>query len=180
MSKIICFLLFFALTIPLSAQSKSKDVLLFEISRAYQSGPKSSSTTFYFYQSGRIDCQTESRRLAYKTIRGKKSKCRQTSPAKISELVKIAEETDFQTANEKYKFFSGGIDWGPSLYITYFSRKTEKNIRLGFAKFGLEQVEPIPALLKKFLAKIGEIDEKLKVADELIIERSKSCRSFEN
>ena len=166
MNKIICFLLFFALTIPLSAQSKSKDVLLFEVTKSYLSSPKSSSTTFYFYQSGRIDCQTESSRLGHKTIRGKKAKCRQISPAKISELVKIADEVDFQTADQNYNVFSGGIDWGPSLYITYFSRKTEKNIRLGFTKFELEELEPIPASLKRFLVKIGEIDEKLKVADE--------------
>lgn len=167
MNKIFYILFFFVLTISLSAQTKTKDTLLFEIYKSYQSGPQGKSTTFYFYQSGRIDCQTESRRLGGKTIRGKKTKCRQTSPAKISELVKLAEEADFQTAERNYNVFSGGIDWGPSLYITYSSGKTEKTIGLSCARFGFDEVEPIPSFLKRFLEKIGEIDERLNVADEL-------------
>ncbi len=164
---IVYFLIVFTLTISMSAQTKTKDVLLFEIYKSYQSGPKSSSTTFYFYQSGRINCQTESRRLGGKTIKGKKAKCWQISPAKISELVKIAEEADFQKAERNYNIFSGGIDWGPSIYITHYSGKTEKNIGLSYARFGLDEIEPIPTFLKTFLEKIGEIDERLQVADEL-------------
>lgn len=163
MNKINYILIFFALTISLSARSKSKDALLFEISKGRLSGSKSSSTTFYFYQSGRIDCQTESRRLAYKTIKGKKAKCRQTSPAKISELVKIAEEADFQTAQGGYNFFSGLHDSGSYLPITYFSQKAGGKILLR----PYFELEPIPSSLKMFSVKIGEIDKRLNVADEL-------------
>lgn len=156
-------MIFFSLTFPLSAQIKSKDVLVFEIVKDYVNTPKISGTTFYFYQSGRIDCRKSQRSLGKKTINSKKAKCFQTTPAKISELIKIAEESDFRQAKENYKFFKGGIDWGNSVYITYFSQNGEQGINLVFTDF---QVEPIPSSLKKFLQKMGEINGALKVETE--------------
>ena len=162
--KLICMLILFALTISLSAQTKSKDLLVFEIVKDYVNTPRISGTTFYFYQSGRIDCRKHQRSLGKKTINYKKAKCFQTAPAKISELIKVTEEADFRQAKESYKFFKGGIDWGNSVYITHFSQNGKQEINLVFTDF---QVEPIPLSLKKFLQKLGEIDKTLKVAAEL-------------
>ena len=166
MNKLFYILIFFALTFSLSAQTKSKDMLIFKIGKSAGSPQNYSFVTFYFYQSGRIDCQKyQSVRMA-KKLRTKKAKCLQTSPAKISELIKIAEESDFRQAEESYNFFEGGIDWGSSLSIIYFSRNGQKEIELDHSKFG-EKLEPIPSALKKFLEKIGEINKTLKVEYEL-------------
>lgn len=161
-SKVICFLLFFALIIPLSAQSKSKDTLVFEITDIYSNNMKSSSTTFYFYQSGRIDCQKYNRDFQ-KNRTGKKIKCFQTSAEKISELANLAESSDFKPAKESYILFSGGYDWGRSFYIDYLTAKGKKTIKLGHSRFGDDGIEAIPFSLKMFLQKIGEIDEKMKI-----------------
>ena len=162
MNKIICFLLFFTLIVSSSAQSKSKDAVLFEISDIYNNNMKSSSTTFYFYQSGRINCQKYKRDFQ-KTTTGKKVKCFQTRATKISELVKLAEESDFQSAQERYTFFSGGYDWGKSFYIDYLGGNKKKTIKLINSRFGDDGLEPIPPSLEIFLTKLGEIVETLKV-----------------
>lgn len=157
MNKLFYILLFFTLTFPLSAQTKIKDTLLFEAFRSYNNGLRSSSNIFYFYQSGRIDCQTNKRDLPRKiNINSKKSKCFQTTPAKISELVKLAEATDFREAKEKYNLFKGGIDWGISVYITYFDEKSKKEIALNHTEFELES---IPYSMQEFFRKISEIDK---------------------
>jgi hypothetical protein len=142
--------------------NKPSDVQLFEISDIYRNNMKSSSTDYYFYQSGRIDCQKSKYDFRKKTI-GKKVKCFQTSVAKMSELVKLAEGTDFQSAKESYTFFSGGYDWGKSFHISYLSRNAEKTVKLIHSRFGDDGIEPIPPALRMFLQKLGEIDEKMKV-----------------
>lgn len=168
MNKIFYLLIFFTLTISSSAQTKSKDTLVFEITDIYSNNMKSSSTTFYFYQSGRIECQ-KYKRDALKKINttSKKNKCFQTTAAKMSELIKLAEAPDFQWAQERYTFFSGGYDWGKSFYIDYLSANGKKTIKLIHSRFGDDGIEPIPSSLEIFLIKIGEINEGLKVVHEI-------------
>ncbi|MEK7724669.1 MAG: hypothetical protein AAB336_10000 [Acidobacteriota bacterium] len=169
MKKIIYILIFFMLVISSPAQTKTKDALLFEIEKYSNPGGSrrlSSSNTFYFYQSGRIDCQKYKRDFQ-KTTTGKKVKCFQTTATKISELVKLAEDPDFQSAKESYILFSGGYDWGKSFYIDYLGGNKKKTIKLIHSRFGDDGLEQIPDSLEKFLTKLGEIDEGLKVEYEL-------------
>ncbi len=161
MSKVIYFLLFFALTIPLSAQSKSKDVLIFEINRGERTGSRFSSDTYYFYQSGRVSCKSENNTNPDRKLRkAEKSKCHQISLTTINELTELAKQTDFQTTS--YQYFGGGVDWGTSLSITYFDKAGNKEIILTNPR----QAKPgkIPPSLAEFLDRIGYIDKRLKVS----------------
>lgn len=168
--KLSCMLILFALTISLSAQTKNKDVLLFEIEKFSSPGGGgmgnrlNSTNTFYFYQSGRITCKSLRYDPRGKEIRGNKSKCLQISKAKINELTELAEQSDFQT--ESYQYFNGGADWGKSMTITYFKKGGNKEIRLTPPRRTVYS-GIIPVSLNRFLSKLGEISKTLKVEDEL-------------
>ena len=172
MNKIFYILFFFALTISLSAQSKSKDVLLFEIENYSNPGSadgikRSSTSTYFIYQSGRIACKSLSHSPHGKEFRGNRSKCFKLSQTKIKELTELAGQNDFQTAD--YQYFLGGIDWGKYFNIKYFSKSGNKEIRL-LSLFPHQQnksTTEISPSLKKFLTKLVEIDEGLKVEYEL-------------
>jgi hypothetical protein len=163
MNKIIWLLLFSALTFPVPAQTK--DTILFEITNSSHNGLKRSSTVFYFYQSGRVDCQAETKNITNRITKGKRSKCHQLSNAKITELTRLAGQTDFQAANERYFLFNGGIDWGRSLIITYFRKYGEKTISLKYSDGTLNK-NSVPPSLKKFLSRIGRVDGRLETNDE--------------
>ncbi len=170
MNKIIYILLFFTLTISLSAQTKTKDRLLFEIKKFSSPGGGgmgnrlNSSNSFFIYQSGRIACKSLRYDPRGKEIKGNKSKCLQISKAKINELTELAEQTDFQT--ESYQYFNGGVDWGKSLTIIYFKKGGNKEVGLGNPR-QIDAKTQIPLSLEKFLTKLGEISETLKVEYEL-------------
>jgi hypothetical protein len=167
MNKLFYILIFLALIIPLSAQTKTKDALVFEISKRQWGGMSRSNSFFYFYQSGRIDCQSESAHPRNRQlIKSKKSKCNQINQAKMNELLEIVAKSDFQSTKESYDFFAQGVDYGMSLSITHFRQNEKKTIKLdAFPRF--RDREQIPTALKLFLQKIGEIDETLKVEYEL-------------
>jgi hypothetical protein len=166
MNKIFYILIFFTLTISLSAQSKSKDVLVFEINKTNRPGPRVySSNTFYFYQSGRIACKDELTDLRGKLHKRNKSKCFQISRAKMDELSELAEQADFQSAADSYIFFSGGVDWGKHLSLSYLGKSGKKEIRLTNARQSKNNAS-LPPSLEKFLQKIGEIDKALKIETE--------------
>lgn len=159
MKNIFYISLFFMLTSSSLAQTKTKDLLFFQVINGRSNGLRSSSTDFYFYQSGRIDCQKSQRAIQKNTV-GKKYKCFQITPAKITELVKLAEEADFRDAKAKYMLYKGGIDWGNWAYIIYFNGKNQKEIKLDHTEFELES---IPYSMQEFLRKIGEIDKTMKI-----------------
>lgn len=173
MNKLIFILIIFALTVSLSAQTKTKNSLVFKISKSRWGGIERTNSIFYFYKSGRIDCQSEStppRAMPIKPPRGvliksNKSKCNQISQAKMKELIEITEQSEFQSTKESYDFFASGVDYGRSLSITHFRQSGQKTIKLDhFPRFG--EKEQIPTALKIFLQKIGEIDEILKIETE--------------
>jgi hypothetical protein len=172
MNKLIFILIIFALTISLSAQTKTKNPLVFKITKNQWGGMIRSNSIFYFYQSGRIDCQSEStlprglpNRPRDGLARSKKSKCNQISQTKMKELIEIAEQADFQSTKESYDYFAMGVDYGRSLSITHFRQSGQKKIELAhYSRF--REKEQIPSVLKIFLQKIGEIDETLKVETE--------------
>lgn len=168
--KLFYILIILSLIVPLSAQSKSKDVLLFEIDKYSNPGGGgmgrrlSSLDTFFIYKSGRIACKSLSYDPRGKEIKSNKSKCLQISRTKVSELLELAEQTDFQT--KKYQYFAGGVDWGKSLSITYFNNNGNKEIFLTNPKQA-NNIAQIPISLEKFLDKLGEISKTLKVEYEL-------------
>lgn len=170
MKKLLLTLLFFTLTISSSAQTKTKDLLLFEIESFSSSGGggmgmrRSSKSAYFIYQSGRIACKSLSYNPQGKEIGGNKSKCLQISQTKINELIKLAEQDDFQTAD--YQYFEGGVDWGKSFSITYFGKNGKKEINLTNPR-QTENTAQIPPSLERFLTKLGEISDGLKVEYEL-------------
>lgn len=164
--KLACVLILFALTISLSAQTKNTNPLVFEIIKSQWGGMNRSNSIFYIYQSGRIDCQSESKHPRNRLlIKSKKSKCNQISQAKLKELLEITEQAEFQSTKESYDFFPMGVDYGRWLSIIHFRQSGQKKIKLNyFSRFN--EKEQIPTALKIFLQKIGEIDETLKVETE--------------
>ena len=161
MNKPVYLLLFLALVIPVPAQTR--ETLLFQIANSSHDGLEYSSTIFYFYQNGRIDCQTEARterNIAVPLTKGEKFECHQLQLRKITELTELAGQADFQKADRIYRFFKGGRDWGRSLTVTYFGKDGQKTIRLDYSDDVLNK-NRVPPSLKKFLSRIGEIDKQV-------------------
>lgn len=167
MNKLIFILIIFVLTVTLSAQTKSKDVLVFEINKTNRPGMRMySSNTFYFYQSGQIDCKNECTDILGKMIKGKKSTCFRISRAKMAELSELVEQSDFQSTADSYIFFNGGVDWGKHLSLTYLGKSGNKKIRLTNSRQSRNDAR-LPSSLEKFFQKMGEIDETLKIEREV-------------
>ena len=167
-----CIFVSFFLTSSQTPHSDSKDVLLFEIENFSNPGSadgikRSSTSTYFIYQSGRIACKSLSHSPHGKEFRGNRSKCFKISQTKIKELTELAGQNDFQTAD--YQYFWGGRDWGKYFNIKYFSKSGNKEVRL-ISLFPSQQTEStaqISPSLEKFLTKLGEIDEGLKVTREI-------------
>jgi hypothetical protein len=173
------FLMFFfavglmlSLQVDLCAQKKAAETPVFEIEKYTNPGGGgmgrrfSSSTTFYFYKSGRIACKTLSYDPRGKAVRTNKPKCLQTSRAKMNDLTELAEKPDFLEAKDSYRFFNGGVDFGKSFSITYFRKNAAKKIYLTNPRRSENDV-PLPESLTLFLKKIAEIAEDLEVKYEL-------------
>lgn len=175
MKKEFLLVIFFALLFSLQENSfakrkpKPKDAFVFEISKSWsQRGTAmgrrfDTESIFYFYQSGRIGCQSIRYDQRSKESKSKKSKCLQTNKTLINELVEFPEKTDFLEAESSYLFFSGGgVDYGgKSSSIAYFRKSGKQEISLTSRGFSSNQ-GPIPQSVTTFLKKIGEIDEAMK------------------
>ena len=48
----------------------------------------------------------------------------------MNELIQLADQNDFQTAEKSYQYFAGSVDWGKSFSITYFNKNGNKEIHL--------------------------------------------------
>ena len=179
MKKQFLLVIFVALLLCLQENSfaqrkpKPKDALVFEISKSSSPGGGGmgrrfhTSSTFYFYQSGRIDCQSIRYDERQKEIKSVKSKCIQINKVLINELVELAELADFLEAKDSYIFFSGGgVDYGnKSFSIRYYRKTGEKEISLT-TRSSFSNGGPIPQSVTTFLQKIGEIDEAMRVKYE--------------
>jgi hypothetical protein len=168
MNKLIFMFMIFALTVSLSAQTETKNPLIFKIIKSQWNEKNRWVTTFYFYQSGRIDCQLEqtnaqNRRL----IKDNKSKCNQIVQTWMKELIGFAEQADFQSAKKRYLYFRGIVYDRGSLTIVHFRQRGQKRIELNwFPPRGTQ--EQIPKALEIFLQNIGAIDERMSVVNSSI------------
>lgn len=174
MNKLFYISLFFTLTFPLSAQTKIKDRLLFEIVKNEKAGGEFKargsvyqfSITFFFYQSGRISCKSKGISSTGKELGGESLDCVQASKTKINQLRQIASHPDFIKANEDYQFFKYDGNTITELSITYFSKLGNKKILLT-NMFNSENLNLPPKSLKLFLQKIGEINGTLAIQYEI-------------
>ncbi len=171
---ICCFVLVLVIFVPSNSFAqktpKAKDVLLFEISKytnpgGYR-GPSYSKNILFIYQSGRVACKSTSHDPHGKKIETVKNKCFQLNKEKITELTELAEQTDFLEAENSYKFFNGGVDYGKSFSIIFYGKSVEKAIHLTNQRQSQNDI-PLPESVTLFLKKIAEIDATMEVKYEL-------------
>ncbi len=149
---------------------KAKDVLLFEISKLSNPGgyrgPSYSQNILLIYQSGRVACKSTRHDPRGKKIEGNKTKCFQLKKEKITDLTELAEQTDFLEAENSYRFFNGGVDFGKTFSIIFYGKSGEKEIYLTNPRQSRNDI-PLPESVATFLKKIAEIDAGMEVKYEL-------------
>lgn len=151
-------------------KAKTKDVLLFEISKHINPGgywgPSYSENILFIYQSGRVACKSTSHGPRGKKFVSNKPKCFQLNKEKITDLTELAEQTDFLEAKDSYRFFGGGVDHGKSFTIIFYRETGEKEIYLTNPRQSENDI-PLPESVTKFMKKIAEIDAQMEVKYEL-------------
>ena len=167
---------FFALLLCIQENSfaqrkpQPKDAMVFEIEKISNPGSMGRSRTsthiFYFYASGRVACRSTTYDPRGKEFKSFRSKCVQLTKAKISELIELAEKTDFLEAKEDYRFFRGGKDHGTWLSIVFYRKEGNKTIDLTIPRQS-ENNGALPASVTVFLEKIAVIDDNLQVEREI-------------
>ena len=142
---------------------KTAEQILFEITRSGFSRENTSKNVLLVFKSGRVDCENSKQRNG-KTSNSKKTKCFQLGKSAIAELIRLAGEASFLTANDSYDLPGGGIDYSAKRIIVSFLNKNSKVIKLNSPPdFGGDTADSPPESVMEFIGKIAAIDDSFKL-----------------
>ncbi len=142
--------------------SKLADKMVFEVVREGWSMGRVHAYTLQLYRSGRVTYLKASSKMGREKYHIEKTATAKSQVKKISDLIMLANQTDFLNAKSEYKTYGAGVDAGQRGRIIYYGKRGKQTIELApYQSRRGERAEPLPESLKEFLSKVSEIENLL-------------------